>query len=198
MSGDIMTDEFADILRYWGCDDNVCPKDVRKACETAGEEGLVMYVNSDGGSLIAGTEIYSVLREYGRAEAHIQSRAASSATVAIMGCSRIVAEAVSLICIHNPSSYVSGDAEVMRRTAEELDNVKAAILAAYAGRADLSKKDLSALMDRDIWIPAERAKEYGLIDDILPSPGHSSGSGINSGVRSGEIVNAGGRVFFPT
>lgn len=133
---------------------------------------------------MAGTEIYSLLKGYkGAKKAHIRSRAASSATVAIMACDEITAESVSLVCVHNPTTYSSGDAGVMRHTAEELDNVKSAIIAAYSGRVK-SRDEISALMDRDIWLDAEKALEYGLIDRIEEARGH--------------IINSAGRDIFPT
>lgn len=187
-NGDLLSDEYAEIWRWFGETANVCPDDIRNLCEQANGEELTIYFNSDGGSLVAGTEIYSVLRAYrGRKTAHIQSRSASAATVAMMACDRIVAEAVALVCVHNPSTYTVGDADDMRHTAEELDNVKKAILNAYEPRIKVSREEIAALMDRDIWLDAEAAKGYGLIDEI-----------VGEAVPAGTIINAAGRVRYPT
>lgn len=187
-NGDLLSDYLADIWRWYGDKDNVCPADIRALCERANGEDLTIYFNSDGGSLVAGTEIYSVLRAYrGRKTAHIQSRSASAATVAMMACDRIVAESVALVCVHNPSTYSYGDADEMRHTAEELDNIKKAILNAYEPRIKVSREEISALMDRDVWLDAESAKGYGLIDEIVGEP-----------VPAGTIINAAGRVRYPT
>lgn len=191
-NGDLLSDEYADILRWYGYTGIVCPQDIRNVCRDAAGEEITLYINSDGGSLVAGTEIYSVLREYpGNVTAHIQSRAASAATVAIMACNRIVAEPVALVCVHNPSTYGRGDADAFRHTAEELDNIKSVILNAYAGRAKISRDEVSALMDRNIWINADQAAEYGLVDEVLTSA-------ASSGTPSGNIMNAAGRVLIPT
>lgn len=189
MAGDIMSDSDAEILRYFGCRQNVCPADVRAACRDAGEEGLMLYVNSDGGSLLAGTEMFSVLREYGRASAKIQSRAASSATVAIMGCGHISADPCSLVCIHNPSARAEGDAEEMRRAAEDLEEAKTAILSAYAVRAKATAEELALRMDRDVWMSASEAFALGLVDEIEENQAEKSHA---------VFINAGGRAFFPT
>ena len=188
-NGDLMTDEYADILRWYGYTGIVCPQDIRNVCRDAAGEEITLYINSDGGSIAAGTEIYSILREYsGNTVAHIQSRAASAATVAIMACNRIVAEPVALVCVHNPSTYGGGDANEFRHTAEELDNIKGSILNAYEGRVKISRDEVSALMDRNIWINASQALEYGLVDEVLASEGTPSAS----------IMNAAGRVLIPT
>lgn len=187
-SGDVLTDEAAEIWRYFGEQSNVCPSDIRKLCDEAKGDDIVIYFNSDGGVLVAGTEIYSVLREYsGKVTAHIQSRAASSATVAMMACDRIIAEPVSLILIHNPSTYAEGDAEELRMTAEELDSVKNAIIGAYMGRTKKSREEISALMDKNAWMDAATAKENGLVDEVLSAASVSGG-----------FINGISRVKYPT
>lgn len=187
-NGDILTDEYAEIWRYFGENSNVCPADIRALCAEAAGDDITLYFNSDGGALVAGTEIYSILREYkGNVTAHIQSRAASSATVAMMACDRIVAEAVALVLIHNPSTYASGDANALRMTADELDSVKNAIMNAYTGRMNKSREEISALMDKDCWLDAHAAKEEGLIDEIIESPSAAK-----------NFTNAAGRSIYPT
>ena len=174
-NGDMLTDEYAEIWRYYGETSNVCPADIRELCARAAGDDITLYINSDGGALVAGTEIYSILREYkGNVTAHIQSRAASSATVAMMACDRIVAEAVALVLIHNPSTYAFGDANDMRMTAEELDSVKNAIMNAYTGRMNKSREEISAVMDKNMWLDANAALEAGLIDEIISSPASAS------------------------
>lgn len=192
--GDILPDEYAEIMRYYGYTDNICPGDVREFLGNAGNEDVTLHIDSDGGSLVAGVEIYSLLSSYGgRKTAHIRSRAASSATVAIMACDEITAELPSLICVHNPTTYSSGDAGAMRRCAEELDNVKDAIVAAYSRRVR-STAEIAELMDRDVWIDSRRALEYGLIDKI-----EGDESAQNAEKDRGIIVNlARGRDIFPS
>lgn len=186
INGTIMSDEWAGAMRYYGLNDNTCPGDVRRAVESG--EDVNVYINSDGGELVAGIEMYSILVEYaGNTTAYIQSRAASAATVAMMGCRRIVAEAPSLICIHNPTVYADGTAAKLRHAADDLDNVKGAIIAAYRRHATVSDDELSKLMDRDVWITADEAKNVGIVDEIA-----------TRGAASGTIVNGIGVWHFPT
>lgn len=186
MRGTLMPDSWAEVMRYYGFDDVFCPGDVRAAMES--DEDITLFVNSDGGSLITGTEIYSLIAGYGHSvTAHIQTRAASAATVAIMSCEKILCEPVSLVCIHNPSTYAEGDADVMRHTAEELENIKKSIIAAYRGRTSKTDEEIAALMDREMWIDASEALENGLVDEILER---------KAGPRA--IVNAVGAYHFPT
>jgi ATP-dependent Clp protease protease subunit len=185
--GTLLSNRYADIMRWWGYTDFTCPDDIELELNKANGEDVTLFINSDGGSLMAGTEIYSILKRYkGNTKAHVQSRSASAATVAMMACKEIVAEPVALICIHNPSTWAEGDEYVFTHTAEELHNIKEAIIAAYMPRVKLSHDETAALMDKDVWLNAEQAKGYGLIDSI-----------VDDGKKP-EIVNTAGTLLFPT
>lgn len=186
--GTLMDDEGAEIMRWWGYTDNVCPGDIRALCENAAGDEILLEVNCDGGDLMVGTEIYSILRGYGgRVCAHIQSRSASAATVAMMGAAEITADPVALVCVHNPTTYRRGEQKDMQGAADTLEACKEVILNAYMGRAKVSREEISALMDRDVFITADKAVEYGLVDSVKEEAA--------DGVR---IVAATGGVHFPT
>lgn len=184
--GTLLDDSWARTMKYFGYSNFTCPSDVEEALNKANGEDVTLYINSDGGSLMVGAEIYSILKKYkGNTKAHIQSRSASAATVVMMACKTIISEPVGLICIHNPSTYAEGDEHVFRHTAEELANIKEAIIAAYTPRLKMSHDEIAALMDKDMWINATQAKEYGLIDSIA------------EGTKP-QIVNSSGTLLFPT
>lgn len=186
IKGTLLDDSWARVMRYFGYSNITCPFDVEDALNKANGEDITLYINSDGGSLMVGTEIYSILKRYkGNTKAHIQSRSASAATVIMMACKTIVSEPVGLVCIHNPSTYAEGDEHVFRHTAEELANIKESIIAAYTPRLKMSHDEIAALMDKDMWINASQAKEYGLIDSIA------------EGTKP-QIVNTAGTLMFPT
>lgn len=186
--GTLMDDEWAEIMRWWGYTDNVCPSDIRNLLEKAGGEEVILEVNCDGGDLMVGTEITPLLRDYsGRVVAHIQSRSASAATVAMMGADEITAEDTALICVHNPTSYARGEQRDLQGAADTLEACKEVILNAYMGRAKVSREEISALMDRDVFITAEKAVEYGLVDSIKKRE-----------TETGRIVAGIGGVHFPT
>lgn len=188
--GTLMDDESARIMRWYGFEDNVSPSDIRNVLQKANGEEVVLEVNCDGGDLMVGTEIKDILQGYsGRVVADIQSRSASAATVAMMGADEIVAEDTALICVHNPTTLARGEQKDMQGAADTLSACKDVILNAYMGRAKVSREELSALMDRDVFITAEKAVEYGLVDSIKEKAGDADG------VR---IVASVGGVHFPT
>lgn len=194
--GTLMDDESAEVMRWFGWEDNVCPKDIRNVLQDAAGEEVVLEVNCDGGDLMVGTEIYTLLRGYsGRVVAHIMSRSASAATVAMMGADEIVAENTALICVHNPTTYAWGEQRDMQGAADTLEACKDVILNAYMGRAKVSREELSALMDRDVFITAEKAAGYGLVDSVRRVDPNKEKEGEADGVR---IVASASGVHFPT
>lgn len=177
LRGYLVSNDDADVLRWMGWQDLTCPADIQRALEEANGESVTLLVNSPGGSVIVGTEIYSMLRRYqGETSALVQGMSASSSTVAMTGCKRIVAEPGAILCYHNPAADGGGTAEDHRSTALSLDNVKESILNVYMTRTGKSREEISDLMDQDLLISPQQALEYGLIDaveglpDLEPEP----------------------------
>ncbi|HHW24366.1 MAG TPA: Clp protease ClpP [Clostridiales bacterium] len=185
LNGTIYDNESAEVLRYFGFSDLCCPADIEAGLKKAGGEDVTVYINSPGGDLLAGMQIYSMLRAYkGGTTARIQSMAASAASVAMQGCRRVICEAPALVCIHDPTMATDGTAAEHRHTARQLENVKEAIINAYMVRAKKSREEIAALMSRDIWMPAQMALEYGIIDEIDGEVGELSGDGVATFVNA--------------
>lgn len=159
--------------------DSTCPKDVQKLLEKLTDgETVDVYINSSGGSVFAGSEIYSALRELkDRVKIHVVGIAASAASVvACAGQSEI--SPTAMLMIHNSSSACRGDYHAMDKESEVLQQVNKAIASAYVAKTGMSEQDALELMDRETWITASQAVEYGLIDAIagqeLNKPANSS------------------------
>lgn len=170
VKGAIISDDIAWIYDWFG-EDYVSPKKVRDAiAEAADGEDLDIDINSGGGDVFAGSDIYAALREYpGNVNIHVTGIAASAASViACAGHSDIVPTAQ--VMIHNVSTYSSGDYHDMDKSSEMLKQANRAIAAAYTTKSSkLSEKDALALMDSETWLTAQDAVEWGLIDEISES-----------------------------
>lgn len=190
LNGTIMDNEFAEIMRFWGYTDVTCPADIKSKLDEADGEDITLYINSGGGQLMAGYEIFCDLRLYsGKITAHVQSMAASAATVPMMACDKRVAEVVSIICIHNPSTVASGDHKEFKKTAEELDTIKNSIMNAYEPKLKISREEIAALMDEDKLLDVNQALEYGIIDEVIGEADEAAPLGY---------VAAVGHYMFPT
>lgn len=147
--------------------DSTCPDDVKSALQTmpAGEK-LIVNINSGGGSVMAGQEIYSLLHGRQDVEIHIQSLAGSAASVIAMA-NTCKMSPVATIMIHNVSmSGASGDYHDMQKNAEILKTMNSALAEAYVTKTGKTKDEILKMMDKETWITASQALEMGFIDEV--------------------------------
>jgi ATP-dependent protease ClpP protease subunit len=147
--------------------DSTCPDDVKSALQTmpAGEK-LIVNINSGGGSVMAGQEIYSLLHGRQDVEIHIQSLAGSAASVIAMA-NTCKMSPVATIMIHNVSmSRASGDYHDMQKNAEILKTMNSALAEAYVAKTGKTKDEILKMMDKETWITASQALEMGFIDEV--------------------------------
>lgn len=148
--------------------DATCPEDVKKALmsKPAGEM-LTVNVNSGGGSVMAGQEIYSLLHGRNDVQIKIQSLAGSAASVIAMA-NRCEISPVAMIMIHNVSmSGASGDYHDMQKNAEILRQMNAALASAYTAKTGKTDEEILRLMDRETWLTANQALDMGFVDGII-------------------------------
>src|SRR5690606_9335634 len=89
-------------------------------------------INSPGGDVYAGSEIYTAIKGYkGNTVAKIVGIAASVASVIAMGAKKIMIAPTAQIMIHNVSSRAWGDYRAMEHEAEVLKNFNISIANAY-------------------------------------------------------------------
>lgn len=143
------------------------PQLVRDALANAAGDDVVVIINSNGGDVQAGQEMYTALRAYeGNVTIRVYSLAASAASVVAMaGTSEI--SPVAQLMIHNVSCIASGDHRDMEHTAQVLVSANEALAAAYVAKTGKSKDDVLALMAEETWFTAEQAVQEGFIDRIM-------------------------------
>ena len=134
-----------------------------------------IYINSPGGSVYAGLGIYDTMQ-------YIQSDVATICTgmAASMAAVLLVAGAKgkrfalphSRVMIHQPMGGAQGQASDIEITAREILKLKHEL---YSIIADHSGQDIEKVerdSDRDYWMTAEEAKEYGMLDHLLIKAKH--------------------------
>lgn len=150
--------------------DATSPKDIKTALDNLPPgEKLTVLVNSGGGSVIAGQEIYSMLKGRNDVEIQIQSMAGSAASVIAMA-NRSEISPVAMIMIHNVSmSGASGDYHDMQKNAEILKQMNTALASSYVSKTGKSQEEILKLMDHETWLTANQALEMGFVDAISQS-----------------------------
>lgn len=168
IKGDIIPDADKWIYDFFDID-GVCPKDVESAIDQCADgEDLDVEISSGGGDVIAGSEIYSALSGYkkGALTIRVTGLAASAASVIAMA-GRCEMARTALMMIHNTSTVASGDYRDMEHAAEVLRAANEAIRSAYKAKTGHTDEELTEMMDRETWIPADKAVELGFADGIM-------------------------------
>lgn len=184
LSGELIPNDWAEDYRRWGYQTGFyCPDDVRKAIDSLdpGEE-LLLEINSIGGSVFAGNEIYALLEGCSNpTRAVIQSMAASAASYMIMPCDRIEIHLPAQLMIHRASTFAWGNAEDLQQAQQMLDTTDNSILNTYCRRCGerCSREELETMMANETYIGSADALRYGFVDSIV---------GGESNAQSGVLV----------
>ena len=167
VKGPIISNSDAWIYEYFGIE-ATSPNTVNKVLSEANGEEIEVEINSGGGSVFAGSEIYTALKSYsGNVVVKIVGLAASAASVIAMAGNKVIMSPTAQMMIHNVSSYSAGDYRDMEHTAEILKSANNTIANAYRLKTGKTQEDLLSLMDNETWMTAEKAKELGFIDEIM-------------------------------
>ncbi len=131
---------------------------------------ISIYLNTPGGSVYAGLGIYDTMQ-------YISSDVSTICTgmAASMGAVLLVAGATgkrfalqhSRVMIHQPMGGAQGQASDIEITAREIQKLKKELYSIIAQHSGKPYEQIEKDSDRDYWMTAAEAKEYGMIDDVL-------------------------------
>ena len=152
--------------------DEIAPSKFRAATAALKKgEPLELHVNSLGGSVTSGIAIANTIRELSKAGHRttcvVEGVAASIASITAMACDEIQMYPSAFLMIHNPWTMLMGDANALRKEADTLDKMRAALVSFYRSKFDRSDDEIVALMDAETWISGEEAVNYGLAVTLL-------------------------------
>ena len=175
INGDIVPNEYKEYYSWFGLE-CTCPRDVHDALETLPEgDRLQVKINSCGGDVLAGQEIYAELRARSDVNIEVESMAASAASIIAMAGPSTISP-IGMIMIHNASASMAGNKHEMQKTAEVLDTYDNALAEAYVEKTGMAHDEVLKMMDTETWLTAQRAVELGFIDSISQAASSVSNS----------------------
>ncbi len=190
ITGPIVSNNDARIYKWFGIE-ATSPSIVDEALEKANGEDVEVEINSGGGSVFAGSEIYTALKSYkGQVLIKIVGIAASAASVIAMAGDLILMSPTAQMMIHTTTTYTSGDYREMEHTAEVLKNTDNTIANAYRLKSGKTQDELLEMMSHETWMTAEKAKELNLIDEIMFEEELQLAASANyMGLLPAEVIN---------
>lgn len=131
---------------------------------------ISIYLNSPGGSVYAGLGIYDTMQYISSDVSTIcTGMAASMAAVLLVAgtTGKRFALKHSRIMIHQPMGGAQGQASDIEITAREISKLKKELYTIIADHSGNPFERIEQDSDRDFWMTAQEAKEYGMIDSVL-------------------------------
>ena len=137
------------------------PKDIN--------EDITLEVNSNGGLVTVGSEIYTALKNYeGHVTVEVTGMAASAASVAIMGADTVKMSPTAQIMIHKALlTRASGNSDDLEKAVNALKSSDQSIINAYVSKTGLSEDEIFEMMKNETFMSANEAIEKGFADEIM-------------------------------
>ncbi len=133
---------------------------------------ISLYINSPGGSVTAGMAIYDTM-QYIKCDVSTicVGMAASMGAFLLAGGAKGKRYALpnAEVMIHQPSGGAQGQATEISIAAEHILKTKKKMNEMLAANCNQPYEKVAADTERDNWMSAEEAKEYGLIDEVMSS-----------------------------
>ena len=159
---------YGDITSIKLFENDVCVYDLAKEIGDLGGKALTVRINSYGGEVAEGLAIYNLLKSYaGEVTTICDGFACSAASVVFMAGAKRIMPCSSLLMIHNAWTWASGDADDLRKAAEDLEKITQPSVEIYTSVSNLDADEIKAMMDAETWIDADEALDYGFATEII-------------------------------
>ncbi len=133
------------------------------------EKEIAMYINSPGGVVTSGFAIYDTVQYIKCPVSTVcMGFAASMASFLLMAGEpgRRISLPNARILLHQPSGGFQGQASDIERHAEDIVKMKKRMIGLYAKHCKRSFEEVERTLDRDFFMTAEEARDWGLVDHV--------------------------------
>lgn len=159
---------FGDITSWEWLESDVSSYTLSKELQSLDVDVINVHINSYGGEVAEGLAIYNTLRNHkAKVKTYCDGFACSAASVVFMaGDERIMSNA-SLLMIHNAWCYAAGNANQLRKSADDLEIITQASINAYMQHINITEERLKELLDAETWLLPSEALEMGFATTIV-------------------------------
>ena len=172
-----LANDVADLYLYieiasWGAGGYAhSAKSFKEELDDLGEiKVLNVYINSPGGDVFEGITIYNMLKRHkAHVNVYVDGLAASIASVIAMAGDTIIMPSNSMMMVHYPWTWGSGNAKDFKKLADDLDKIGESVIESYLNKVgDKTDKDtIVDLLDKETWLTAQECLDYGLCNEVV-------------------------------
>lgn len=123
-------------------------------------------INSPGGSVFHGIRIFNAIKKYdrGKCRMHVVGDCSSMAAyIMLAGDGDVEFEPNSIVVLHNPWSFASGDYRAMQKEAEILEGMSKLYASEFVKRKLFKESEIRSIMDAETWFMGEDLKKLGKV-----------------------------------
>ncbi len=129
------------------------------------DKPLEVIINSGGGDVFTGSEIYSMLKSHkGHVTVKIVGVCASAASMVAMAGDTVEMSPTGLLMIHNAMGWTFGNTQEHEKQIKSLEEANDSIAKAYQNKTGLPLSEIRDLMKNETWFSCNKAIEYGFVD----------------------------------
>ena len=167
MNGEVIPSDYADVYDYLGYE-NINPKAIKQALSDADGSDVELEINSPGGYVDAGSEIYTALKEYqGQVTAKITGQACYAASWIALAADRVEMSPTAQMMIHRASTMSIGNSDDLASDLNALNSLDKSFVDLYSQRTGLDAQEVYRLMCNTTWMNAKEAVDKGFADEIM-------------------------------
>ena len=170
---------YGDITSWPWQESDVSSYTLSRALQSLDADSIKVYINSYGGEVAEATAIYNQLKNN---KAHVTTVcdgfACSAASVVFASGDERLMNKASRLMIHPAMSGASGNAQQLRKAADDLENINELSITAYMENVNISQEELVKMMEEETWIKPEDAVRMGFATGIV------SNSNTNGPIQS--------------
>lgn len=167
IKGVISSDDDAEVYQFFGYS-TVTPTDIADALSNANGQPITVEINSPGGDVFAGSEIFTSLKNYsGNVEVNIVGLAASAASIIAMAGNTVKISPTGQLMIHRASTVSQGNSDNLSSDLQGLNSTDQAIVNVYQEKTGMDPQDIYRMMSDETWINAQDAVKQGFADEIM-------------------------------
>jgi len=150
---------------WWN--DSFSASDIDEALKAAGDNDIVINLNSPGGDAFDGISIFNRLKRHkGKVTIHVDGWACSAASIIAMAADELIMELGSMFMYHEASNIVWGTKQAMRKEADILEELEEGLIDIYMTKTNLTREEVRANLDAETWLSARTAVEQGFANRV--------------------------------
>jgi len=158
---------FGDITSTESGENDVSSYSLSKRLRSLDADRINVHINSYGGEVAEGLAIYNMLRNHkAKVRTICNGFACSIASVIFMAGDERIMNSSSMLYIHNAWTCTIGNADQLRKEADNLDLISQGAFAAYMAKVNVSEKRLREMLDAETWILPSDAVQMSFATSI--------------------------------